>query len=166
MKSLKSRTYKKDLVCGGNIQSKRRIVQLNKYYIDMDSLDNNIIKVKYVKNRNILPNLPITYNISDDVKNTIIDVTNNKFNKEMYNKMNMTDKELIKAFLNACHISVQGLKLNDKDFEEQLNILYGQYNAGNLSVKPELIKNIKKAMLLNKISTKQSILLLEKLNGI
>lgn len=158
------RIYKKILLFGSGYNTSKNLIQINKFYIDMDCLDKNIIKLKYVKNRNIVPTCPITYNISNDVKTIIYDIVKNeKFNNELYNKLNQTNKEIIINFCDSCHIDCNISNDNKNELENQINILYGEYKAGNKNSKTQLMNLLKKAMYQNKLSQKTAMALLDKL---
>ena len=166
IKQNKGKGYKKKLIFGrGYEKVKKNLAQINKYYIDLDALNKNVLKLKYVKNRNIVPNCPIQRGISDDVKNMIIDITENNFYKEKYNKLSERDKQIFIDFCNSAHLDV-GISLDKtNEDEKQLNILYGAYMAGNKDEKiiTQIKKLLSKAMKLNKISSKQAISILEDL---
>jgi len=165
-KKIKGGRYRKKLIFGrGYEKVKKNLAQINKYYIDLDALNKNVLKLKYVKNRNIVPNCPIQRGISDDVKNMIIDITENNFYKEKYNKLSERDKQIFIDFCNSAHLDV-GISLDKtNEDEKQLNILYGAYMAGNKDEKiiTQIKKLLSKAMKLNKISSKQAISILEDL---
>jgi len=165
-KPIKGKGYRKKLIFGrGYEKVKKNLAQINKYYIDLDALNKNVLKLKYVKNRNIVPNCPIQRGISDDVKNMIIDITENNFYKEKYNKLSERDKQIFIDFCNSAHLDV-GISLDKtNEDEKQLNILYGAYMAGNKDEKiiTQIKKLLSKAMKLNKISSKQAISILEDL---
>lgn len=151
--------YKKKLMIGRGVETKgKEYAQINKYYIDIDALKKSgTLKVKYVKNRNILPNLPISYGLADSVIDIILDLCNDKFDKNKYEKLTEKDKDIIINFCNNTHIDV-GISLDKKDeMEKQINIYIGEYNAGNESVAPKLIKLVKQAMMMNKLSAKQGL---------
>lgn len=161
---IKKRIYKKKIIFGKGITTKNNeYVQINKFYVDMKALKNNILKLKYVKNRNIVPSVPITFGIHEDVKNILLGLCNDKFDKPLYDKLDDNNKNKIISFCNACHIDC-GISIDKKnEIENQLNILYGEYTAGNTDVKFKLKKAIRNAMMLNKLSSKNGLMLLDEI---
>lgn len=156
------RIYKKVLLFGSGYNTSKNLIQINKFYIDMDCLDKNIIKLKYVKNRNIVPTCPIQYNITNDVKTIIYDIVKNeKFNNELYNKLTQSNKEIIISFCDSCHIDCNISNDNKNELENQINILYGEYKAGHSNSKNQLLHLLKKAMYQNKLSQKTAMAIID-----
>ena len=68
---------KKKIVGKGKTESKT--IEVNKFTVDMEKLNKNILSVKYTSCRAIVPSLK-PEKISDDVKSVILDILEKKFN--------------------------------------------------------------------------------------
>jgi len=107
-----------------------------KYFIDTHKLNNNILEVRYNKNRH-LTNVK-TQVISHGVKNIIHSIINNDdMNQNEYHVLTQQEKHLIRTILNMLdkgHL----LSNADEEFNERFQILLSEYNAGNNS---EILRN-------------------------
>ena len=123
-----------------------------KYFIDTHKLNNNILEVRYNKNRH-LTNVK-TQVIGHGVKNIIHSIINNDdMNQNDYHVLTEQEKHLIRTILNMLDKS-HLLSNADEEFNERFQILLSEYNAGNNS---EILRNqikqyILHAMKLNMIS--------------
>ena len=135
----------------------------NKYELNMKALNNGTLKLRYAKGgKNSV--MPITYGLHKSVINTIVHLLEEKFDRNVFNSMSQKDKDLIIKFCDILHYNI-GMTVNKKDaLEEQINIYIGEYLAGNVSIKPHLIKKIKEAMDKNMITSKNANAILNQIN--
>ena len=107
-----------------------------KYFIDTNKLNNNVLEIRYNKNRH-LTNVK-TQVIGNGVKNIIHDITNNdNMNEKDYHVLTEHEKHLIRTILNMLEKS-HLLGSADEQFNSKFQILLGEYNAGNNS---EVLRN-------------------------
>lgn len=107
-----------------------------KYFIDTHKLNNNILEVRYNKNRH-LTNVK-TQVIGHGVKNIIHSIINNDdMNQKEYHVLTEQEKHLIRTILNMLDKS-HLLSNADEEFNERFQILLSEYNAGNNS---EILRN-------------------------
>ena len=111
--------------------------QINKkYFIDTNKLNNNVLEVRYNKNRH-LTNIKSQI-IGNGVKNIIHNIINDDtMNEKEYHELTENEKHLIRTILNMLEKS-HLIKNKDQEFNEKFQILLGSYNAGNNS---EILKN-------------------------
>ena len=107
-----------------------------KYFIDTNKLNNNVLEVRYNKNRH-LTNIKSQI-IGNGVKNIIHNIINDDtMNEKEYHELTENEKHLIRTILNMLEKS-HLIKNKDQEFNEKFQILLGSYNAGNNS---EILKN-------------------------
>ena len=107
-----------------------------KYFIDTHKLNNNVLEIRYNKNRH-LTNVK-TQVIGNGVKNIIHDITNNdNMNEKDYHVLTEHEKHLIRTILNMLEKS-HLLSNADEQFNNKFQILLGEYNAANNS---EILRN-------------------------
>jgi len=106
-----------------------------KYFIDTHKLNNNVLEVRYNKNRHLTGIK--TQIIGDGVKKIINNVINDNMNQTEYDDLTENEKHLIRTILNMLEKS-HLIKNQDEEFNEKFQILLGSYNAGNNS---EILKN-------------------------
>jgi hypothetical protein len=122
-----------------------------KYFIDTHKLNNNVLEVRYNKNRH-LTNVK-TQVIGNGVKNIIHSIINNDdMNQKDYHVLTQQEKHLIRTILNMLDKS-HLLSNADEEFNERFQILLSEYNAGNNSEKlrNQIKQYILHAMKLNMI---------------
>ena len=112
-------------------------IQIHKiYFIDTNKLNNNVLEVRYNKNRH-LTNIKSQI-IGNGVKNIIHNIINDDtMNEKEYHELTENEKHLIRTILNMLEKS-HLIKNKDQEFNEKFQILLGSYNAGNNS---EILKN-------------------------
>ena len=123
----------------------------DKYFIDKNKLDNNIIELRYIKNKH-LTKIKTQY-ISDNLKLVINSIVEKQqFNNEDYKKLNAKEKNLLQAILNMLEINSQ--IDSNSEFDKEFKILMGEIDAGNNSaeLKNKLKQYIIYAMSIGKIS--------------
>ncbi len=107
-----------------------------KYFIDTNKLNNNVLEVRYNKNRHLTGFK--TQIIGNGVKNIINNIINDDtMNEKEYHELTENEKHLIRTILNMLEKS-HLIKNKDQEFNEKFQILLGSYNAGNNS---EILKN-------------------------
>jgi hypothetical protein len=107
-----------------------------KYFIDTNKLNNNVLEVRYNKNRHLTGIK--TQIIGSGVKNIISNIIDNDtMDEKEYHELTENEKHLIRTILNMLEKS-HLIKNKDEEFNEKFQILLGSYNAGNNS---EILKN-------------------------
>jgi hypothetical protein len=120
---------------GHGLKPSEKIVH-RKYFIDTHKLNNNVLEVRYNKNRH-LTNVK-TQVIGHGVKNIIHSIINNDdMNQNEYHVLTEQEKHLIRTILNMLDKS-HLLSNADEEFNERFQILLSEYNAGNNS---EILRN-------------------------
>ena len=129
-----------------------RYVQLNKYMVNMDELEyKNIIVLKYVRNRNIHSKYK-QKQVSDEVKSILMELLlKETFNHKAYEKLTNLDKIVIYDFLNACHVDV-GLLSIEEDKQKVYDTLLGEYQSGNNN--PQIIAELR-SIIVNAIENRE-----------
>ena len=92
---------KKKIVGKGKTESKT--IEVNKFTVDMEKLNKNILSVKYTSCRAIVPSLK-PEKISDDVKAVILDILEKKFNSKLFDKLLTDDQRIISTFVRTLKI--------------------------------------------------------------
>ena len=110
---------------------------INGKYIDLNKLKNNIICIRYCKTRALVPNVKVQH-ISNGVKEMIDDVINDKFEKRLYEKLDMNDKRLVKRIVDSLKLDIDLHSKEDEEYQRQFEVVLGEFQAGNSS---PLIKN-------------------------
>ena len=107
-----------------------------KYFIDTHKLNNNVLEIRYNKNRH-LTNVKSQV-IGNGVKQIIHNILNNdSLNEKDYHVLTEHEKHLIRTILNMLEKS-HLLSNADEQFNNKFQILLGQWNAGNNS---EMLRN-------------------------
>jgi hypothetical protein len=107
-----------------------------KYFIDTNKLNNNVLEVRYNKNRHLTGIK--TQIIGNGVKNIISNIIDNdNMDQTEYDTLSDSERHLIRTILNMLEKS-HLIKNKDEEFNEKFQILLGSYNAGNNS---EILKN-------------------------
>ncbi len=107
-----------------------------KYIIDTNKLNNNVLELRYKKNRH-LTNIK-TQIVGNGVKNILNNIIDNdNMDEKEYHNLTDNERHLIRTILNMLEKS-HLIKNQDEEFNTQFQILLGSYNAGNNS---EILKN-------------------------
>ncbi len=94
-----------------------------KYFIDKNKLDNNILELRFKKNRH-LTNVK-TQVIGNGVKNIISNIIDNdKMDQTEYDNLTDNERHLIRIILNMLEKS-HLIKNQDQEFNEKFQILLG-----------------------------------------
>ena len=126
---------KKKIVGKGKTESKTIIV--NKFTVDMEKLNKNILSVKYTSCRAIVPSLK-PEKISDDVKAVILDILEKKFNSNFFDKLLTDDQRIISTFVRTLKIPNINMDSFDKKYQREYELLLGEVNSGNSNEKVKM----------------------------
>jgi hypothetical protein len=118
-----------------------------KLTLDMDKLKRNVLSVTYSSCRAQIPSLRNEH-VSNDVKNIITDIMNEKYNSNLFNKMAQNDQRIVSNFVRVLKIPNIDMSEFDTGYQLYYEILLGQVNSGqnNESVKKELKEYIFRAI--------------------
>ena len=118
-----------------------------KYCVNMKLLAKNILSIKYQTNNCHIPEFSKRTNISDGLRDTIMElIVDEKFDKNgSYKKLDENDKLTFQTFVDVLHINV-GLSDSKESIKKRFQILLGEFNAGNESVKKDLQNVIQKCV--------------------
>ena len=105
---------------------------VNGKYIDLNKLKNNIICIRYCKTRALVPNVKVQH-ISNGVKEIIDDIINDKFEKRLYEKLDMNDKRLVKRIVDSLKLDIDLHSKEDDEYQRQYEVVLGEFLAGNSS---------------------------------
>jgi hypothetical protein len=111
--------------------------EFNGKFIDLRKLKENILTIKYVKTGAYIPNVK-SQHVSDDTKEVINDLLNEKFDNRLFQKLPDTDRRLVKRVIKAFKLTVDDKDVSEEEYKKQYNVVLGQFRAGNNS---NLIKN-------------------------
>ena len=91
----------------------------------------------YVSTCAMIPTVKVQ-KISNDVKEIIEDIINEKYDKRLYEKLTLNEKRLIKRIVTALKLVIDVHDKSDDEYQRQFEITLGEYRAGNNS---SLIRN-------------------------
>lgn len=118
-----------------------------KYYVDMNKLQNNILEIRYVRTRHLIP-IKSQY-ITTPVKTLILKtLQEHKVDTKTYNSATESEKHLFRTLIPYLNLK-DGGGLND-GFQKEFEIIRGEILAGNDS---KLLKRKAKAYLLQGLQT-------------
>ena len=126
---------KKKIVGKGKTESKT--IEVNKFTVDMEKLNKNILSVKYTSCRAIVPSLK-PEKISDDVKAVILDILEKKFNSKLFDKLLTDDQRIISTFVRTLKIPNINMDSFDKKYQREYELLLGEVNSGNSNEKVKM----------------------------
>ncbi len=134
---------------GSGLKKNNKKFIADKYYIDLPNLSRGILTLKYMKNSHTLPNFkPIS--ISKKYQDVIYELIKSGNVHKNHEALSKFEKNHLIHLLDTCKIKHN---LNDDDkFHENFQILVGEYQAGNDSVKKELKQYILHGLKLNKLT--------------
>ena len=153
-----NRRYKKEtnFITGRGVDinenKKDRYAQFqDNYMINVDALRNeNMLIIKYIKNRNLIPEFT-KQRVSQDISNLIIDLIKfDKIDNKKYESLNNSDKLTLVNFLNACHVDHNMHTVKTK--EQIYQVLIGELRSGNNS---ENIKHTLKTLIEESLANKE-----------
>ena len=137
----------------------------DKYYIDLKQLKQNVISLKYVKNRNIVPTFKPMI-ITSKVRKMIEDIIADRFNENEFNKLELDEKRIISKLSELIGQSNIGTEADSDKFQEKFDVMYGEILAGNDSkfLKAQFRKYILLGVHENRIPKSQALNLIADLN--
>ena len=98
----------------------------------MGKLKNNIICIRYEKTGTLIPTVKVQ-TISLNTKEIIDDIINDKYDKRLYEKLNINEKRLIKRIVDSLKLDIDVFDKTDEEYKRQFEIVMGEYQAGNNS---------------------------------
>ena len=126
--------------------NEKHIDSKRKYFINMKKLKDNILDIRYSKNRHLIP-IKSQY-VSGVMKSCIMSLLSGKVDKALYHKLTSTEKNLLRSLLPYFE--------NETDFEDndafnkRFEVIRGEILAGNNSVS---LKQEARAYLLHALNT-------------
>ena len=96
--------------------------------------------MRYVKTGGLIPTVK-SQHISNDVKSVIEDIISNRFEKRLFDKLETSEKRLIKRFITALKIDIDISSKEEDEYRQQFDILLGQLRAGNTN--PDIKNKLK-----------------------
>jgi hypothetical protein len=124
-----------------------------KFTLDLQKLKKNVLSVTYSSCRAQIPSLKNEH-ISNDVKNMILDIVDDKYNANLFNKMKQDDQRIVSNFVRTLKIPDIDMSEFDAGYQLHYEVLLGQVNSGqnNPKIKQELKEYILRAITENLIS--------------
>lgn len=124
-----------------------------KYYIDLNKLDDNTLCVKYASNDANLPKLKVQQ-ITGKTKEIICDILNDKFDDRIFKILTSDEKRMVNRFIKAVKLDITVNDDDEKEFQRQFEIVRGEYMSGNDSpqIKSTLKRYVLEALQENKIA--------------
>ena len=130
---------------GNGLRRKRRIIgggsplptsrnmdkkEIGKFTVDLCKLRQNILSVKYSSCRGSVAGLKVE-RISEDVKNVIMDIVEDKFNSNPFKKMLTDEQRIVSNFVRT--LKIQNVDMDDFDraYQHEYELLLGEVNSGN-----------------------------------
>jgi hypothetical protein len=115
-----------------------------KFTLDMDKLKRNVLSVTYSSCRAVIPSLKKEH-VSNDVKNMIIDIVDDKYNANLFNKMKQDDQRIVSNFVRVLKIPDIDMSEFDAGYQLHYEVLLGEINSGNNN--PALKRELKEYIL-------------------
>ena len=72
------------------------------------------------------------------MKEIIDDIINDKFEKRLYEKLDMNEKRLVKRIVDSLKLDIDTSSKEDDEYQRQFEVVLGQWKSGNNN---EMIKN-------------------------
>jgi hypothetical protein len=136
-----------------------------KFYVDLNKLEDGILVLKYSSNDSSVPHLKTTQ-IGEEAKEIIQDILNDKFDERIYKLLTNEDKRLVRRFIKSTKLDINVNDESEKEFQRQFEIVRGEFNSGNNSpqIKAALKQYVIEALRENKIARNEAYLLLYELS--
>jgi len=136
-----------------------------KFYVDLNKLDDGILVLKYASNDSSVPHLK-TQQIGEKTKEIIEDILNDKFDERIYKLLTIEDKRIVRRFIKSTKLDIDLNDESEKEFQRQFEIVRGEFNSGNNSpqIKAALKQYVIEALRENKIARNEAYLLLYELS--
>jgi len=114
------------------------------YYVDLNKLDANILCVKYASNDANVPSVKVQQ-ITEKTKEIVNDILSNKFDERIFKLLTADEKRIVKRFIKSVKLDITINDEDEKEFQNQFEIIRGEYMAGNDS--PEIKSALKRFVL-------------------
>ena len=89
----------------------------------MDKLKKNILSVKYTSCRAMVPSLK-PEKISDDVKEVILDILEEKYNSKLFDKLLTDDRRIVSNLVRILKIPDINMDTFDKNIKENMKFYW------------------------------------------
>ena len=121
------------------MDKKKMLLNNDKFGISLEKLRRNVLHVYYVSSRASIPALK-RENITNDVKDVLLDILSDKFSVNLFNKLQPDEKRLISTFVRVMKIKNIDMKGFDDAYQARYEVLLGEVNSGqdNPKIKQEL----------------------------
>jgi hypothetical protein len=128
-------------------QSKKYLLDNGKFSLDLEKLKRNVLSVTYSSCRSVIPSLRHEH-VSNDVRNIITDIIQDKYNPNLFNKMKQDDQRIVSNFVRLTKIENIDMKEFNDAYQLHFEVLLGQLNSGqnNPKIKQELKEYIMRAI--------------------
>lgn len=150
-------------VAGSGISVKHQNIN-NKYYIDRSKLNKNILEIRYVKNRHLIPVKPQV--ISSKFKSILESKLNNgNFNPKDTYELVPKEKHLIQVIAPYLNIDKNDIDESD-EYHQRFEVIRGSILAGNNneSIKKEARKYLLHAYKMGQINRMSYLTMIEELD--
>ena len=77
-----------------------------------------------------MPNVKVQH-ISNGVKEIIDDIINDKFEKRLYEKLDMNEKRLVKRIVDSLKLDLDTSSMEEEEYVRQYEVVLGQWKSGN-----------------------------------
>ena len=136
-----------------------------RFYVDLNKLEDVILVLKYASNDSSVPHLK-TQQIGEKAKEIIEDILNDKFDERIYKLLTNEDKRLVRRFIKSTKLDIDINDDSQKEFQRQFEIVRGEFESGNNSpqIKSVLKQYVIEALRENKIARNEAYLLLYELS--
>ena len=137
------RGRKKAVRIGKGITEQPRYFEINGKLVNLDELRRNKLKVQFAKTYAQVSNLGGIPMLSDELRDCIMSVCEDKYNKRLYKLLSVSDKKIFARFVR--NLKIPNVDIDSEDLNvdwNKYNILLGEFQAGNDN--KDLIKELKK----------------------
>ena len=137
------RGRKKAVRIGKGITEEPRYFEINGKLVNLDELRRNKLKVQFAKTYAQVSNLGGIPMLSDELRDCIMSVCEDKYNKRLYKLLSVSDKKIFARFVR--NLKIPNVDIDSEDLNvdwNKYNILLGEFQAGNDN--KDLIKELKK----------------------
>jgi hypothetical protein len=137
----------------------------DRFYVDLNKLQDGILVLKYASNDSSVPHLKTTQ-LTEKAKEIIEDILKNKFDERIYKLLTNEDKRLVRRFIKSTKLDIDLNDESEKEFQRQFEIVRGEFESGNNSpqIKSALKQYVIEALRENKIARNEAYLLLYELS--
>ena len=128
-------------------------------------MKNNIVSIKYDRNDCYVPTFRVQ-TVSKDVKELIEDIIHDKYNKKLFDRLNVDERRTVRKIVRALKLDLPVDNEEDEKFQKNFEILKGEFLSGNSNpkMKDELKKYVVTAMSEGQIPRHEAYMLLFQLS--